>query len=55
MYEWATYIDLLMKGEEQAFVLGWTSNPDPDSTLTPLFYSESVGGMNMTRIEDEKN
>lgn len=54
MYEWATYIDLLMKGEEQAFVLGWTSNPDPDSTLTPLFYSESVGGMNMTRIQDPK-
>ena len=54
MLEWGTYIDSLMAGEGQAFVMGWTSNPDPDSTLTPLYYSGSVGGMNFTRIEDTK-
>jgi len=54
MYEWATYKELLFKGEEQAFVLGWTANPDPDSALTPLFYSESVGSWNMTRVADPK-
>jgi len=54
MLEWGTYIDELMAGNGQAFVMGWTSNPDPDSTLTPLYYSGSVGGMNFTRIEDQK-
>ncbi len=54
MLEWGTYIDALMAGEGQAFVMGWTSNPDPDSTLTPLYYSGSVGGMNFTRIVDDK-
>ncbi len=54
MYEWGTYIDVLMKGEEETFVLGWTSNPDPDSTLTPLFHSSNIGAMNMARINDPK-
>ncbi len=54
MLEWGTYIDSLMAGEGQAFVMGWTSNPDPDSTLTPLYYSGSIGGMNFTRINDSK-
>lgn len=54
MLEWGTYIDKLMKGEHQSFVLGWTSNPDPDSTLTPLYYSESIGGMNFSRTNDKK-
>lgn len=54
MLEWGTYLDGLMKGDEEAYVLGWTSNPDPDSTLTPLFHSESIGGMNFSRINDTK-
>jgi peptide/nickel transport system substrate-binding protein len=54
MFEWGTYIDVLMKGEEETFVLGWTSNPDPDSTITPLYYSENIGGMNFSRINNEK-
>lgn len=54
MLEWGTYIDSLMAGDGQTFVMGWTSNPDPDSTLTPLYYSESIGGMNFTRINDPK-
>ncbi|TCO69346.1 ABC transporter substrate-binding protein [Marinisporobacter balticus] len=54
MFEWGTYIDKLMKGEHQSFVLGWSSNPDPDATLTPLYYSESIGGMNFSRTNDKK-
>lgn len=52
MYEWGTYIDLILAGEEETFVLGWTSNPDPDSTLTPHYFSGNIGGMNFTRIDD---
>lgn len=54
MYEWSTYIDLLLKGEEQSYVLSWTSNPDPDATLTPHYFSGNVGGMNFGRIQDDK-
>ena len=52
MFEWGTYIDALINGEEQTYVLGWTSNPDPDATLTPHYFSGNVGGMNMTRLVD---
>lgn len=52
MYEWGTYLDLLMKGEGQSFIMGWSSNPDPDSTLTPMYLSESIGGMNFSRINN---
>lgn len=54
MYEWSTYIDLLLKGEEESYVLSWTSNPDPDATLTPHYFSGNVGGMNFARIQDDK-
>lgn len=54
MYEWATYIDLLMKGEEESLILGWSSNPDPDQTLTPLYHSSNIGGFNFSRINDPK-
>ncbi|MDM8533608.1 ABC transporter substrate-binding protein [Clostridiaceae bacterium HSG29] len=54
MYEWGTFIDVCMKGEEESLILGWTSNPDPDATLTPLYYSGNIGGMNFSRINNEK-
>ncbi|MCH4889025.1 glutathione ABC transporter substrate-binding protein [Acidaminobacter sp. JC074] len=54
MYEWATYIDLLMKGEEESLIIGWSSNPDPDQTLTPLYHSSNIGGFNFSRINDSK-
>lgn len=54
MYEWGTYIDLLLKGDEEGYVLSWTSNPDPDATLTPHYFSGNVGGMNFARIADPK-
>lgn len=54
MYEWGTYIDMLLAGEEETYVLSWTSNPDPDATLTPHYFSGNVGGMNFARIVDPK-
>ncbi len=54
MYEWGTYIDLLLKGDEEGYVLSWTSNPDPDATLTPHYFSGNVGGMNFARVVDPK-
>jgi peptide/nickel transport system substrate-binding protein len=52
MLEWGTFIDSVLAGEEETLVLGWTSNPDPDATLTPMFYSGNIGGMNFARIND---
>ncbi len=52
MLEWGTFIDSVLKGLEETLVLGWTSNPDPDATLTPIFYSGNIGGMNFSRIND---
>jgi peptide/nickel transport system substrate-binding protein len=54
MLEWGTYIDRLLNGEEETYVLSWTSNPDPDATLTPHYFSGNVGGMNFARIVDPK-
>lgn len=54
MLEWGTFIDMAMKGEHETLILGWTSNPDPDATLTPLYYSGNIGGFNFSRINDEK-
>ncbi len=52
MLEWGTFIDSVLKGLEETLVLGWTSNPDPDATLTPIFFSGNIGGMNFSRIND---
>jgi peptide/nickel transport system substrate-binding protein len=54
MLEWGTFIDMAMEGGHETLILGWTSNPDPDATLTPLYYSDSIGGFNFSRINDPK-
>lgn len=54
MLEWGTFIDSILKGDEETLVLGWTSNPDPDSTLTPHWFSGNIGGMNFSRTNDPK-
>lgn len=54
MLEWGTFIDSVLKGLEETLVLGWTSNPDPDATLTPIFFSGNIGGMNFSRINDPR-
>ncbi len=54
MLEWGTFIDTAIKGGHQSLVLGWTSNPDPDATLTPRFFSGNIDGMNFSRLNDPK-
>ena len=55
MLEGSTFIDSIIKGNFETLVLGWTSNPDPDATLTPRFFSGNINGMNFTRFNDPKN
>ncbi len=52
MLEWGTFIDSVLQGMAESLVLGWTSNPDPDATLTPIFFSGNIGGMNFSRINN---
>lgn len=54
MLEWGTFIDSVLRGDAQSLILGWTSNPDPDATLTPHWFSGNIGGMNFARINDPK-
>jgi len=54
MLEWGTFIDMAMAGDHETLILGWTSNPDPDATVTPLYFSDSIGGFNFSRINDPK-
>jgi len=54
MLEWGTFIDTAIKGGHESLVLGWTSNPDPDATLTPRFFSGNIDGMNFSRLNDPK-
>ncbi|MBB6482668.1 ABC transporter substrate-binding protein [Spirochaeta isovalerica] len=52
MLEWGTFIDSVLRGDEETLILGWTSNPDPDATLTPHWFSGNIGGMNFARVND---
>ncbi len=54
MLEWGTFIDSAINGNFESLVLAWTSNPDPDATLTPRFFSGNINGMNFSRINDPK-
>ncbi len=54
MLEWGTFIDSAINGKFESLVLAWTSNPDPDATLTPRFFSGNINGMNFSRINDPK-
>lgn len=57
MYEWAAFLDATNSGKQEMFVLGWSSNPDVDATLTPQFSQNSIGAQNRARyvnLEIEK-
>ncbi|OON98489.1 MAG: hypothetical protein ATN35_04980 [Epulopiscium sp. Nele67-Bin004] len=44
VYEWATYLEGLSKGEAPMFFLGWTTNPlDADAGLYSTLHSSSRG------------
>ncbi|SKC36958.1 ABC transporter substrate-binding protein [Maledivibacter halophilus] len=54
MFEWGAYLEATNSGKQGMFVLGWTSNPDPDATLTPQFSKESIGAQNRSRYVSDK-
>lgn len=41
--EWGAYLDKLARGEQDMFLLGWSSSPDCDSALYALFHSKHHG------------
>ncbi len=55
MFEWGAYVQATNTGKQTLFLLGWSSNPDPDSMLTPLFSKGSIGGQNRTMYQSEKS
>lgn len=54
MFEWGAYLEATNSGKQSMFVLGWTSNPDPDATLTPQFSKTSIGAQNRSRYSSDK-
>lgn len=54
MFEWGAYLEATNSGNQQVFLLGWSSNPDPDSMMTPLFSKGSIGAQNRTRYISDK-
>ena len=41
--EWGAYLDKLGRGEQDLFILGWVSAPEPDVCLYALFHSSNIG------------
>jgi len=54
IFEVGAFIQATNSGNQGLFLLGWTSNPDPDSMLTPLFSKDSIGAQNRTRYVNAK-
>jgi len=54
MFEWGAYLQATNSGTQGIFLLGWGSNPDPDSMLTPLFSKGSIGAQNRSRYANDK-
>ncbi len=54
--EWSKYIEMLEKGEQQLFEIGWSSDtPDPDMVVYPCFHSLSKGpGGNYVFLSDKE-
>ena len=54
-YEWATYVEKVIGGEADSFLLGWTAqNGDADNVLYTLLDKEMVGSSNSSRYESEE-
>jgi peptide/nickel transport system substrate-binding protein len=54
-YEWATYLEKVVKGEADAFMLGWSSNNgDADDFLYNLLDKDNIGSLNSSHyINDD--
>lgn len=54
-HEWATYLELLEKGEADAFLLGWTGdNGDPDNFIYVLLDEDNIGSNNYTYFSHDE-
>ncbi|OON94176.1 MAG: hypothetical protein ATN33_04740 [Epulopiscium sp. Nele67-Bin001] len=41
--EWATYLDTLMQGNHELFLLGWSNSAfDPDSSLYTIYHTDNI-------------
>lgn len=48
-YEWATYLEKVVNGEADSFLLGWTgSNGDADDFIYNLWHENNIGSLNST-------
>jgi peptide/nickel transport system substrate-binding protein len=48
-YEWGTYLEKVVAGEADSFLLGWTgSNGDADDFIYNLWHENSIGSLNST-------
>ena len=52
--EWSKYLEMLNKGEQEIFEIGWTPDAsDPDMVFSPCFHSNAIGGgANFTRCSN---
>ncbi|WP_425467098.1 ABC transporter substrate-binding protein [Pseudalkalibacillus caeni] len=54
-YEWATYVEKVIGGEADSFLLGWTvQNGDADNLLYTLLDKTNIGSSNSARYESEE-
>lgn len=54
-YEWAAYVEKVIGGEADSFLLGWTAqNGDADNVLYTLLDKDMVGSSNSSRYESEE-
>lgn len=53
--EWGAYLDKLGRGEQDMFILGWVSPPEPDVCMYALFHSDNKGaGGNRTYYDNKR-
>jgi len=48
----AAHMDMLGAGEYELGISGWSTAPDPDRFLRPLFHMDSVGTNNFSQMKD---
>jgi peptide/nickel transport system substrate-binding protein len=54
-YEWATYLDGVVAGEADSFLLGWTgTNGDADDFIYTLWHKDNIGSLNSTQYSNEE-
>ncbi|WP_347548487.1 ABC transporter substrate-binding protein [Pseudalkalibacillus hwajinpoensis] len=54
-YEWAAYVEKVIGGEADSFLLGWTAqNGDADNVLFTLLDKEMIGSSNSSRYESDE-